>query len=1219
MRILSVIFENINALKGRWEIHFNQNPLDKTGLFVICGPTGSGKTSILDAITLALYGETDRLHHKKGIENIMTRHTAECFCEVEFFTNNKKYRSHWSIRRSRGRPDGKMQNPKRILYDLNKTSPVVTADKVKEVQEKIECLTGLDYKRFSRSMMLAQGRFSEFLNAPDRERAELLEKMTGTDIYSLLSRKAFEVYRVKTDYLRDIQAKASGIVSLSPEEKEKYVNEISAVKSQHLENKKILQSLIKEKDVRLRIEKLQNEQNEIKQTLDSAQQKEKEMQPDLLRLEKSRLASVYKSDLNAVDDLQKRITELDQTIDTLTIQLTTDNKKLNALRDKQYRCQKQFDHIKSEEKSLSPILQKVTIIDRDVEQIEKQLNILQINIQKSAEHHSTLDMKCKKKRSDLQTSQKQFQQLKNWLKTHDHDRHLSEHIPYIQADLEEIKDTRNQYKDRSIHIKNLENKRNDLEKQKKIIEKQRQNDHEQMQHCLKQIKNCEKKLSKQLGAQPLDDLEMQLNGSRSQLYLLEQLQKLSEQFFDCQKNINKHRKKLKRGILSRYHCLKKLKDINQNIQQEESTVNALEQAVNHEMLIAHYADHRKYLKPDAPCPLCGSYQHPYVEKQKQARQTQIQREYENKKKGLNAWFKQRESKNAEHARHDSEINNDISVLMQLQDLRSQLLENWESISDCQISIDIKQTDEIAKQCKETKDRMQTYQGRYEASKKLNQQRQALISEYQKKKENNYKLNDTVKSSDYDIQHVNRDISVEMNVCRTLKQRGEKIAQEAESKLKRFHLSVPEFGKETDFIANLKTKAETHADKLKESDRLTQTIQKLSVSLNEHQVELKQISDKLIDLQNDKTTQEDIQKKLKKERYQLLGNKNPEQEMNRLRSDLETYEKRIQQYQTDYSLLDKKCSAQLTLKQSKQEELSSLKNAHEKACHDLISQIQPKGFDNLVELQHAMISATESKNIQTQHDQVMKLIHHSKTSHADINARIENEMTFHFSHETVESLRKTIGQHEQSIENLAKRLGSLEQILIDHERQQKTLKQLQIQLDQQEKECHRWGGLNNLIGSANGNVFRSFAQGLTLNRLIDLSNLHLKSLSDRYVLQRPDAQSLSLNIIDTYQANALRPTRTLSGGESFLVSLSMALGLSDLAGNNIRLESLFLDEGFGALDDDTLEIALNAIERLNNSGKMIGIISHIESLKDRIPVHIEVSKIAGGISRLDIVG
>jgi exonuclease SbcC len=286
---------------------------------------------------------------------------------------------------------------------------------------------------------------------------------------------------------------------------------------------------------------------------------------------------------------------------------------------------------------------------------------------------------------------------------------------------------------------------------------------------------------------------------------------------------------------------------------------------------------------------------------------------------------------------------------------------------------------------------------------------------------------------------------------------------------------------------------------------------------------------------------------------------------------------------------------------------------------LTQQIQVKGFKRIDELQKAMISTEESDRIQSEHDRIIKLIDQSQIRHADIKARIEQAMTFQFTHESLDALNEKLNQYERESENLARRIGSIEQILVENTKKQQIRQDLQKQLKQQENKCKRWTDLNDLIGSANGNVFRNFAQGLTLNRLIDLSNKHLQNLSDRYILQRPDSQSLSLNIMDTYQANALRPTGTLSGGESFLVSLSMALGLSDLAGNNIRLESLFLDEGFGTLDDESLETALGAVERLNHSGKMIGIISHIENLKERIPVHVEVSKIAGGISRVDIVG
>jgi exonuclease SbcC len=1219
MKILSVIFENINALKGRWQINFDQPPLEESGIFVICGPTGSGKTSILDAITLALYGETDRLK-KKGIENIMTRHTSECFCEVEFQANNKKYRSHWSIRRSRGKSDGKVQACKRILYDLNSEEPVVTADRIKEVQEKIELLTGLDYKRFSRSMMLAQGRFAEFLNASDNERAELLEKMTGTDIYSLLSKKAFEIARLEKENLRDIQAKVSAISSLSSEETEKYTIEISAVKAHQIDNKSVLQSLIKEKEVRQRIEKLTKEQKILKQTLEVARQKEKDLQPDLIRLQKSIQANAFRSDLNTVNDLNKRLKELKQIIETLSKQIDSDKKNLDALQTKQKNNQKKLENAKNEEKQLSPIIQKVQIIDRDLKQIETQINDIQKNIHKISIQHSELEAQYKKNLAIQKDSNKKLHQLKDWLIKHDHDRHLSEHIPYIQADLEEIQDTRNQYKERKSKVKKLEQKHSKSQKKRQKIEKQQREEQEQMQTCLKTITDCKRKLTKQLGSQPLDDLEIQLNATRNHLFMLDQFQNLSGQFIECQKNMLIYRKKLKNATISKNYCKNKLKKIEQLIKQEESTLKALEQAVHHEMLVAHYAEHRQSLKPDSPCPLCGSCEHPYVQDQKKSRQTQIQKECENKKQVFNSYVEQREAKTIEHARHESETRNYVDVLRQLRHSRLHILEKWElAIEDCQFSLDIKQANEIDKLSKETAKRLTIYQNRYDASKKLSQEHQNLCTVYQKKKENTYQFGDMIKSLDFDIQQVNRDIADIMDFCDTIKKRGEKIAQEAKLKLTRFHLEVPEFGKEKSFIANLHKKVANYSNKYNESETLTKEIQNLSVSLNEYQLELKSLSSQLVNLQSDQARQVGIQKKNQEDRYQLMGNKKPDQEIARLSTAIETCENKIKQCQTDYNHLDKNYSAQLALKESKQEELSSLQIAYEKARKFLINQIQIKGFKSIDELQNAMIPATEAQNIQTQHDEIKKLIDHSEARLDEISVQIEKELSFQFTHESMESLNTKIGQVEQTLENFARRIGSLEQILADNNKQLQKKQHFQVQLSKQEKECKRWTNLNSLIGSANGNAFRNFAQGLTLNRLIDLSNKHLQKLSDRYVLQRPHAQSLSLSIMDTYQANVLRPTGTLSGGESFLVSLSMALGLSDLAGNNIRLESLFLDEGFGALDDETLETAINAIERLNHSGKIIGVISHIESLKERIPVHVEISKIAGGISRLDIVG
>ena len=171
---------------------------------------------------------------------------------------------------------------------------------------------------------------------------------------------------------------------------------------------------------------------------------------------------------------------------------------------------------------------------------------------------------------------------------------------------------------------------------------------------------------------------------------------------------------------------------------------------------------------------------------------------------------------------------------------------------------------------------------------------------------------------------------------------------------------------------------------------------------------------------------------------------------------------------------------------------------------------------------------------------------------------------------------------------------------------------------QAAETDIWQRLGGLIGSARGDKYRKFAQGLTLDHLLHLANQHLLRLHGRYLLRRKPTGELELDIVDSWQGDVARDTRTLSGGEAFLVSLALALALSDLVSSKTSIDSLFLDEGFGTLDGDTLEVALSALDALNASGKMIGVISHVEALKERIPAQIRVEKAAGiGFSRLVI--
>jgi exonuclease SbcC len=158
-------------------------------------------------------------------------------------------------------------------------------------------------------------------------------------------------------------------------------------------------------------------------------------------------------------------------------------------------------------------------------------------------------------------------------------------------------------------------------------------------------------------------------------------------------------------------------------------------------------------------------------------------------------------------------------------------------------------------------------------------------------------------------------------------------------------------------------------------------------------------------------------------------------------------------------------------------------------------------------------------------------------------------------------------------------------------------------------------LHNLIGSADGKKFRNYAQGLTFDVMIGHANKQLQQLTDRYVLIRGSKNPLELEVIDNYQAGVIRSTKNLSGGESFLVSLSLALGLSQMASKKVRVDSLFLDEGFGTLDDESLSLALEALASYQQNGKIIGVISHVQALKERISAQLQVIPQAGGKSTL----
>ena len=218
----------------------------------------------------------------------------------------------------------------------------------------------------------------------------------------------------------------------------------------------------------------------------------------------------------------------------------------------------------------------------------------------------------------------------------------------------------------------------------------------------------------------------------------------------------------------------------------------------------------------------------------------------------------------------------------------------------------------------------------------------------------------------------------------------------------------------------------------------------------------------------------------------------------------------------------------------------------------------------------------------------------------------------------EQLPQAIAAQEEENLNLERALTRTEGRLLQHEKNKEVRRQLERELAEKQTVSERWAKLNKLIGSADGAKFKVIAQSYTLNLLLLHSNQHLSYLSRRYKLQQVPG-TLGLQVIDRDMCDEVRTVYSLSGGESFLISLALALGLSSLSSNNLKVESLFIDEGFGSLDAESLRTAMEALEQLQMQGRKVGVISHVPEMSERISVQVQVEKRANGKSRVIVVG
>lgn len=1141
MKILSLYFKNLNSLEGESRIDFQQMPLANAGVFAIVGPNGSGKSTVLDAISLAFYGETFRFD--RPAEHVMTAYTTESFAQVEFALGERKFRTRWQVQRQ----ENELEAPQMQLTELNATGDKILEQTSQDVCKKITEIIGMDFRNFSRSIMLAQGDFASFLNALDSERMNILEKMSSHDIYEAHKKElrdttvAAQILITKTQHeLTVLPLLDSLTLEATEHDLIDFKEQVSEFK---LKQNQIREQLAWAKNSSRLKSQLQNIEKSQRQT--KQQIEKKKVSLDKIATLQSALA--FKENVTAINAFQEQITQSNKTCNNYKLELNQLKNQLAAL---------------GISANANPNSKNVAEQKQSIDTLKHQVGQLKLELSSQTSLQQALNKQINEKQA-IQTA------TLRWLENHSGEKSLLEHFPEtarLRALREEITelDARQQRSAKKFKASNQALKKNTAGLAQAKTK------------CLdygQQIIEAENEINIILENNSSETLESLLVYQQQRVVDFDELYSLARvnQKVSATGFLNFFAKKSSTeedvDIAKLQH---EADDLTDQIAQAENIRNTLEQAVLNEVLIQRLRHERPHLVDDKPCPLCGALQHPFskiLPKEADSRQalTNQKIRLENLRTRANVVTKQ-------IATAQKYTENTVAKNLNLEKVRFEfnVLSNKLNVGNREFTI-----------------------------KNLSGLKKLLHEEH------------------VELSKIN-------NLLKRHQQQKDKIA-----KLK-LHIE-----KEQAIIVHLEQQQEQLT---RDIGNLPQELQTLETSLINCQADEKIVAEKVLEqlvalgeVMPNQTNEEILVDRLTARRREyythILRDKALTDELDVLMQKATANQQKIEQndfqFKTLSELLQNEESAGLQLalveKQKIVLEQEQLYTIQQQELHNLQQTFEEKlvgtPFTNFKQVTEALNLCATQASLQQQVIGLEKQLERftidlEKTQAQWVAEQAQakvtiSEMELEAQHRSISEKLAIVTEEVRHYEDkLRKQVGY-------QEKQQVLSKQL---AEQQQQFAELEQKLR--LSEVNGMAFRRQVQLKMIAILLTQTNKMLEKISGRYYLRQiPTEQGLALEIEDTLQHNVRRLPKSLSGGETFVISLALALGLSELANNGKAVDSLFLDEGFGSLDAEVLNTVVNTLQSLQIHGKTIGVISHVDAVKKRIKTRIEMVKKPNGLSQL----